>query len=181
MPLIKNYGLFWKAENVYWGQVGAGNVGHIKGFTAGNAQRTVDFSQQVGTYVLYADYKLVYVGQTGVGNNRLRARLAQHRRDHLAGRWNQFSWFGFRWVRSPNLEDDLAVLAANVPPDTFDVMMNQLEAILIYAAEPPLNRQGGPFGQDVDQYLQYRDRDALGPTEQQILRELWVHLNESRG
>jgi hypothetical protein len=173
LPFIKNYGLFWRPEDVYWGEVGAGKKGHISGYRWGDAARVVDFGQQVGTYVLYADYKLLYVGQTGVGAQRLRARLIQHRRDHLAGRWNQFSWFGFRRVRVPNGDNDLAELADNVPPEPFGIMMDQLEAILIYAAEPPLNRQGGRFGEEVHQYLQYRDEEDLGPSHEKMIKDIW--------
>jgi len=48
-----------------------------------------------------------------------------------------------------------------------------IEAILISAAEPPHNRQGGRFGKEVEQYLQYRDQEALGPDTEAMLKELW--------
>jgi hypothetical protein len=93
--LIKNFGLFWNVKNVYWGQ--GNNAGTLLGIPAKNltAQPT-DFREQSGVYVLYADYKIVYVGQSGVKNQKLFSRIKQHTRDALTGRWNQFSWFGTR-------------------------------------------------------------------------------------
>jgi predicted GIY-YIG superfamily endonuclease len=173
MSLIQNYGLFWRTENVYWGERGQGNAGRILGYRWGDAQRIVDFSQQVAVYTLCSDYKVLYVGQTGFGTNRLRARLLQHRRDHLAGRWNQFSWFGLRWVREPNNDDALAQPAANVNSPTSNVL-DHFEAILIHAAEPPLNRRGGDFGEDVAQYLQFRDEEFLGPIPQLMTKQIWA-------
>ena len=41
-------------------------------------------------------------------------------------------------------------------------ILNHIEAILISTAEPPHNRQGGRFGEEVEQYLQYRDHQAFG-------------------
>lgn len=179
MPIIRNFGLFWKAEDVYWGEVGAGNAGQVAGFRSGNAGQIVNFSRQVGIYILYADYQLVYVGQTGEGNVRLRTRLGQHRRDHLAGRWNQFSWFGLRPVLDgPGQDGDgLGQLNQNIGDGPRGIL-NHIEAVLIYSAEPPLNRQGGPFGGDADQYLQFRDPELLGPTQEEMLRDIWQRLGE---
>ncbi len=56
------------------------------------------FATSGGVYALYADYELVYVGQTGAGNQRLFRRLRDHKKDHLSERWNRFSWFGTQWV-----------------------------------------------------------------------------------
>jgi hypothetical protein len=93
--LIKNYGLFWAEKNVFWG-VG-NNAGTLLGVPAKNlTAKKIDFREQSGVYVLYADYQMVYVGQAGAGNQKLFTRLKQHTRDALAGRWNQFSWFGIR-------------------------------------------------------------------------------------
>ena len=131
----------------------------------------VDFREQSGVYVLYADYRIVYVGQAGGGNQKLFARLRQHRRDALSQRWNQFSWFGIRRVKQNN---ELSVEAEGAH-STHGEVLDHIEAILIHTAEPPLNRQGGRFGEGVEQYLQRRDKD-LGETSDAIIRDLQLSL-----
>ncbi|MFA7201475.1 MAG: GIY-YIG nuclease family protein [Candidatus Paceibacterota bacterium] len=165
--LIKNYGLFWKKDDVFWGKQRA--TGRLLGILAGAKRSdTVDFRNQVGIYVLYADYKIVYIGQAGNGNAKLFARLKNHSRDDLAGRWNQFSWFGLNWVtKQHKLSSDIARLF----PKTLSVL-NHIEAILIHASEPPLNRQGGRWGKEVQRYLQYRDAELLGKSETELLKEI---------
>lgn len=72
----------------------------------------------------------------------------------------------------------LAVGAAQLFIKSDDIL-NHIEAILISAAEPPHNRQGGRFGDDVEQYLQYRDDNALGPDTDSMVKELWKKANLS--
>ncbi|HET6834175.1 MAG TPA: GIY-YIG nuclease family protein [Acidimicrobiales bacterium] len=58
--------------------------------------RVCDFRSQRGIYVLYDDYGPYYVGlvrDQDIGN-----RLRSHTRDVHQGRWDRFSWFGFRRV-----------------------------------------------------------------------------------
>ncbi len=166
--LIQNYGLFWKIDDVFWGKPNV--TGHLLGVPASNTTaKPVDFREQIGVYVLYANYDLVYVGQVGAGNQRLFARLKQHRRDALAGRWNQFSWFGIRWVKK---NGELAQEADAAHANVSDVL-NHIEGILIHTVEPRQNRQGGRFGDEVIQYLQYRDTDALGPSVDEMIQDLW--------
>jgi hypothetical protein len=171
--LIQNYGLFWNASNVFWG---AGKkAGRLLGVPATNTTATpTDFREQSGVYVLYADYDLVYVGQVGSGKQKLLTRLKQHTRDSLAGRWNKFSWFGVRWVKKNN---ELAN-EADGKHSTHTEVLNHIEAILIHAAEPKQNRQGGRFGEDVVQFLQMRD-ERLGPTREDIIHDIWTKLNKS--
>lgn len=156
--LISNYGLFWRADNVFWGW--QNNDGRLLGVPANNLRaEQVDFGERTGIYVLYSDYDIIYIGQTGNADQKLLKRLRQHRRDPLADRWNQFSWFGLRQVlitRKLKKERMTAMKSR-----TADVL-NHIEAILIYAAEPRLNRQGGRFGENVEQFLQRRD-DKLKP------------------
>ncbi len=171
--LISNYGLFWKRSKVWWGKQGATNAGHLKGLLATNVSGTaIDFRDQQGVYVLYDDnFKMVYAGQAG-GNDKQRIfdRLKQHRNDDLADRWTKFSWFG---IRSVNKTGELRAERNAAHPDTGSVL-NHIEAILLAAAEPPHNRQGGRFGESVDQYLQYDD--PLAPDEGEMLKALWDDL-----
>src|ERR1035438_626644 len=167
--LIHNYGLFWRRNDVFWGRPRV--TGHLKGVLAQEIRsRPVDFRDQAGVYVLYDEnFRIVYVRQAGTGNQYLFSRLKQHRKDALADRWTRFSWFGIRWVKK---NGELAAGAARNFISSSNIL-NHVEAILISAVEPPHNRQGGRFGDDVEQYLQHRDDGALGPDMDSMVKELW--------
>ena len=168
--LVQNYGLFWLRSNVYWGK--PNSEGHLKGISAKKLTTTpVDFRHQQGVYVLYDDtFRLVYIGQAGgKENQKLFVRLRQHTHDALASRWSRFSWFGVRWVKK---DGTLAAETSAVHAD-MTAVLDHMEAVLIAAAEPPHNRQGGRFGSSVEQYLQFRDVDALGPTPEEMIAALW--------
>ena len=170
--LIQNYGLYWKEEDVFWGR--GNNAGTLLGVPATNITADpVDFREQAGVYLLYADYQLVYVGQAGNRNQKLFDRLKQHRRDALAQRWNQFSWFGTRRVLNTG---DLSAEVEGAH-STHAEVLNHIEAILIHTAEPAQNRQGGRFGADVIQYIQQRDEN-LGPTIEDMIHQLWKSRND---
>jgi hypothetical protein len=147
--MIKSYGLHWHIDHVFWGR------SHVSGTLLGTASRSpkahrVDFRNQRGIYALYADYDLVYVGQTGVGNDRLFNRLKTHKTDHLSERWNRFSWFGTQWVTKAGiLSVDTAHLGDNV-----EATLNILEAVSIAIAEPRLNLQRGKWGEST-KYFQW--------------------------
>jgi hypothetical protein len=171
--LIRNYGLFWRRDNVHWG---AGkNAGHLKGRRANEKSAgEVDFREQQGVYVLYDDsFRIVYIGQSGAKNDRLFSRIKRHTWDQLAARWTKFSWFGIREVDydKNELMKELVEFKTNI-----NGLLNHIEAILITAAEPPHNRQGGRFGADVEQFLQWRDEVNLGPTPERMLKELHKRL-----
>ena len=145
--MIKTYGLFWKREDVFWGYQGT-----LLGARSLSKNATeVDFRNQRGIYALYAEYELVYVGQTGAGNDRMFKRLKDHLTDHLAERWNRFSWFGTQWVTAGGLSAD-----TNVIGDSVNIVLNKLEAVSIAISEPHLNLQRGRWG-DTVQYFQVRD------------------------
>lgn len=153
-PLIANMGLFWRKDAVFWrGNRGAGR--HTLNGKQRRAKRSgpVDFWDQVGIYALYAEYKLVYVGQAGMGDKAsIGSRLLCHTKDHLAGRWDMFSWFGFRKVNKT--DQKLGVKTEWAPATLFHQLADVLEGVLIEVAEPPQNSQKGRFGPDVQIYLQ---------------------------
>lgn len=171
--IIQSYGLLWKAENVFWGA--GSNPGALFGVAA-RARRSepVDFRDQVGIYVLYDGHRMIYVGQAGSGNRYLFKRLRSHRRDVLAGRWDTFSWFGLRRVLGSGRLSTVNRRSRSALSST----LNHIEAVLIAAAEPALNRQGGRFGRSATRYLQVRD-ERLGLTDQQMIREVWEQLAEA--
>lgn len=149
--MVKSYGLHWSIDRVFWGRPGVGHTGTLLGAASRSRNaKPVDFRDQRGIYALYADYELVYVGQTGAGDDRLFRRLKSHRRDHLSERWNRFSWFGTQWVTKQNiLSTDTASVAASV-----ESALNILEAVSIAISEPKLNLQRGRWS-EATKYFQY--------------------------
>jgi hypothetical protein len=159
MPIIRSYGVHWHIDRVFWGRQ---NVrGNLLGAASRNARaRPVDFREQRGIYVLYADYEIVYIGQAGAGIHRLFNRLNAHRTDHLSERWNRFSWFGTQWVtKTGELSKDTQAVQ-----DSTEIALNILEAVSIAIAEPRLNLQRGRWGK-AQQYFQWVE--GLGECEEE--------------
>ncbi|MHB8355526.1 MAG: GIY-YIG nuclease family protein [Vulcanimicrobiaceae bacterium] len=166
--LISNMGLFWRSDNVFWGRPGPEGDGRILGVPAKNrSAASVDFREQEGIYVLYSEYRAVYVGQTAESQGLLK-RLNQHLADDLAERWDRFSWFGLRRVNASSNRLGKTTAVRHVLNDK---VLNHIEGILIHAVEPPLNRQHGRFGEDVIRFLQVRD-ERLGPSQEEMIKEL---------
>jgi hypothetical protein len=97
--LFKSFGLFWSAMDVEWSP-GKGVRGAFRLLGRRGKNRPTlklcDFRYQQGIYILYGNYGPYYVGLTreqGLGK-----RLKDHRFDQHKGRWDRFSWFGFRAV-----------------------------------------------------------------------------------
>ena len=150
--LFHNYGLFWQVGRVKWGKPGKGHSGTLSGFRT-LKEGEVDFREQRGVYALYDDnFKMLYVGQAGYGNQRLYQRLHQHRFDALGERWSKFSWFGVDPVKGRAGKKE--IVETEPSPPAVSAVLNHLEALLIAAAEPVLNRQGGKFG-DAEQFYQW--------------------------
>ena len=150
--MIQSYGLHWRIDRVFWGKP------KVSGTLCGAASpspraRPVDFRNQRGIYALYAGYDLIYVGQTGAGNDRLFSRLKAHKHDHLSERWNRFSWFGTQWVtKTGTMSADTASVS-----QTVEATLNILEAVSIAIAEPRLNLQRGKWS-EATKYFQWWDR-----------------------
>ena len=150
--MIRCYGLHWHVDRVFWGRPNA--AGSLLGAASRSPRaRPVDFRKQRGIYALYAGYELVYLGQTGAGNDRLFNRLKAHRNDHLSERWDRFSWFGTQWVtQNGSLSVDTVRVSQKV-----EVSLNVLEAVSIAIAEPRLNLQRGKWG-EATKYFQWWER-----------------------
>lgn len=150
--MIQSYGLHWRVDRVFWGRQKV--AGTLMGAASRSLKaRPVDFRQQRGIYALYAEYELVYLGQTGAGTDRLFNRLKAHKSDHLSERWNRFSWFGTQWVTKANqLSTDTAAVS-----QTVEAALNILEAVSVAIGEPRLNLQRGKWG-EATQYYQYWER-----------------------
>ena len=171
--LIHAYGLFWKSDDVYLG--GSRQKGKLLGLTS-KRSAPIDFRHQVGIYVLYSDNAIVYIGQAGRSNPTLLNRLNTHRRDHLAGRWDKFSWFGLlRVLKSRELSKTNMRASVALP-----IVLDQMEALLMTSTEPHLNKQAGRFGKGAHRYYQKRD-DRLPPRADQMLRGIWQYVQKQAG
>lgn len=140
--IITSYGMYWRRDAIEWK-----SDPQILGMMRKESQ-SVDFSKQIGIYLLYDGREVIYVGRTD--KKRLGKRLSDHTTDRLATRWDRFSWFCL-------LQIDENVNLKNLP-DTYnsEEMCPAFEAILIEALEPRQNRQQGE-GLSAVEYLQYID------------------------
>lgn len=152
--VIKNYGLMWRRDSVFWGKA------HRRGVLLGrHSGRVIDFREQIGVYVLYDEARRpIYVGQAGQGNARLFRRLRAHRRDGLAHRWQYFSWFGLLNVKKNGQLSGRDNRAKRVT-GTIGSTLNEIEGVLIAATEPPFNKQGAKF-KGIIRFRQVSHRDA---------------------
>ena len=114
----------------------------------------------LGIYVLYnEDREVVYLGQTGSGEQRLFQRLRAHSRGPMRDRWENFSWFGFLKVnknnelKKPKRGNNDAELSDAVSGSYRDAL-DESEAVLLQILEPRLNKQG-PRWKDAVEYFQF--------------------------
>jgi len=131
---IRCYGLFWSSDEIVWFP-GAGNAhGYRLLGRLGTNRPTVqvcDFRPQRGIYVLYDHYGPYYVGLAR--DSSIGARLRIHHRDRHAGKWDRFSWFGFRGVLDRRLQDgtaDLGVVPKRLLTESHWTI-GDIEALLI--------------------------------------------------
>jgi len=127
--IISSFGMFWRRSAVEWVQtpklLGMQEIG----------SDPVDFSKQLGIYLLYDGREVIYVGRAT--ERPLGRRLYEHTLDRLSTRWDRFSWFGFLPVSEKGELGTLpeAHIAKFIVPT--------IEAILIEALEPRQNRRRG--------------------------------------
>jgi hypothetical protein len=84
MGLINAFGMFWMRDRVQWKP----NMPRLLGVQQAGST-LVNFTAQAGVYVLYDGPRPIYVGK--VTEPRMGARLFDHTRDRLKGRWDRFS------------------------------------------------------------------------------------------
>lgn len=155
--IISSFGMFWRRDLVNWSSsaqiLGMQQIG----------SKPVNFSKQMGIYLLYDGREVIYVGRST--DRPLGKRLHEHTVDRLATRWDRFSWFGLLPV-SP--EGNLGSL-----PPTFaaQTLVPALEAVLIEALEPRQNRKRGDDLAAVE-YLQTEDPQLEKKKRKEFLEEL---------
>jgi len=165
--LIRNYGHLWERRFIHWGR--GSNKGHLQGYSTPSAE-CADFREQIGIYILFdKSYHPVYIGQVGRGNQRLFARLRRHQKDHLWNRWEYFSWFGFRRVNA-----NKSLSEHDKPEKLFKangaILLNEIEAALLVALEPKLNKQGARW-KDVEEFYQYVEEELEERSISEVIRQ----------
>ena len=130
--MIEAYGRFWLRDRVNW----KSNV-ELLG-NQGEHSQNVNFSEEVGIYLLHRGYEIVYVGQTVKQN--LGTRLLQHTKDSLVDRWDKFSWFGFYPVNENNGKLKMSMEKTK---NDITYLADTLESILIECIEPRFNNKSG--------------------------------------
>lgn len=174
--VIKNYGLMWRRDAVHWGRPGQRTRGVLEGRRSGEI---VDFHDQIGVYVLYDESRRpIYVGQAGQGNARLYNRLNSHRKNHLAHRWQYFSWFGLLSVNKNGSLSGRDAPSKRVS-GTLRSTLNEIEGVLIAATEPVFNKQGAKF-RGIARYRQV-SRPAPGAVALSDLKDLLVDIKAAVG
>lgn len=143
-PVITSFGMFWRRDAVEWTSnpklLGMEQIG----------ADAVDFSNQIGIYLLYDGREVIYVGRTT--DRPLGRRLYEHTMKRLSTRWDRFSWFGMLPVSDSGVLGEL--------PGIFpaEKIIPAMEAILIEALEPCQNRKRGD-GLPVAEYFQKEDSE----------------------
>jgi hypothetical protein len=166
---VTHYGLFWSERDVLWSGK-KGSPTQLKGRpktrlerrgrpSAAEVAQANNYADYVGVYCLYWGGRLIYVGEAGLGDKEttLLSRLKSHRKNHLADRWEEFSWFG-----CSKAELERTNLSAH---DCFA----QMEAVLISVTNPGSNKQNGTFA-NAAQVFQVPDLKAEGDLDTKMER-----------
>jgi hypothetical protein len=137
--------------------------------TAQRARQTLDFWKEPGVYALYRGDEPIYAGQAEALGERL---LAHHQQDHLAGRWDTFSWV------SPTEVEEIATAASTTlrfksRASSFDTphlkaWLDEIEALTIMFAWPMENRQVPALGEHVWSFEQVRSQHAELTVEEML-------------
>lgn len=176
--LIKAYGIRW-ARYIRWkGDTKLfGIYAYDKTENTGNV---VDFSDQIGVYLLHDRERTIYVGRA---TDSLIKRLFAHTQDRLSARWDSFSWFGFKDIdpETGALKNECSsnlLHGCNHSIDVVDVI-TACEAILIEGAEPTQNRRGGDGLKDRE-FAQIHDKSGTTKAVKMIEEVVDLFIREGR-
>lgn len=156
--VIQAFGMYWQRDSVDWS-----SSPKLLGQQSRGA-KSVDFSGQIGVYLLHDGREIIYVGRST--DRTIGKRLFEHTYDRLNGRWDRFSWFGLLFVT-----EEGKLVPGTVSTDQ-STLITMLEALLIEALEPPQNRRRGDEFRAIE-YLQGEDPSVRRKQEEEaILRRL---------
>ena len=161
--IIQAFGMFWQRNMINWTRspnlLGKQQIG----------ADSVNFSNQLGVYLLYDGRDVIYVGRSV--ERPLGLRLFEHTQDRLKGRWDRFSWFGLHQVTEKG-----ELKEVNIAP-TIDIIISTLEALLIEGLEPPQNRKRGDDFNAIE-YLQAEDPEIEKQQMRSLLAEMQIKLSK---
>jgi HB1, ASXL, restriction endonuclease HTH domain len=143
--IIQAFGMYWRRDAVWW----KGGTPKLWGYNKEGAIK-VDMGGQCGFYLLHDGREVVYVGRST--DQSIGKRLLDHTKNRLAFRWDRFSWFGLNQVAE---DGTLGQMPTGYSAEN---MIATLEAVMIEAMEPRLNRQSGQ-GLRVSEYFQHEDSE----------------------
>lgn len=152
---IKAFGMYWERSQINW------DSPKILGKQDG-ADQSVDFSSQLGVYLLHDRERVIYVGRA---EESLLKRLNDHTSGRFGNRWDRFSWFG---ICSVGADAKLAKPASSWT--THDVIQT-MEAVLIECMEPAQNRRRGD-NLGANEFIQLRDPEFVKNEARRILAQL---------
>lgn len=132
MSIIKSFGEFWNPDAVEWA-----NRSLLGQWRNGRNNTENNFWSAKGIYVLYKDFRPLYVGKALANSSGVGKRMADHLSDRLVGRWDMFSWYS---LSKPSKTSDGLNLSGGRHLTTKQ-MVETLEAITILITDPPLNRK----------------------------------------
>lgn len=158
--IIEAYGVYWNRDKVLWKTqpdlLGVQQIG----------AETINFSDQIGVYLLHDGRETIYVGQAF--DQSIGKRLNQHTYDRLSGRWDRFSWYGLYKVSD---DGELIIAEDAIQNLKLSSIVDTLEAILIEGIEPRQNRKKGNTFSSIE-YLQKEDPELKKKRSAQLLEEL---------
>lgn len=127
--LLKCFGEFWNPAIIDWSKEEL--LGHIK-----DDKHTyeIDFWGARGVYVLYENFRPIYVGKSEVS---IGDRIAKHLGNRLAGRWDMFSWYSPDKINKTTC----TLNRPNVRNSGISSIIKTFESIIILSTAPPLNRK----------------------------------------
>lgn len=152
---IKAFGMYWERSQINW------ESPRVLGKQEG-ADLSVDFSDQIGVYLLHDRERVIYVGRA---EDALLKRLVAHTSGRFANRWDRFSWFGIRPV------DDNGKLTMPAESWVRHDVIQTMEAVLIECLEPAQNRRrGDKLG--ANEFVQLKDPEFMKSEARRLLSQL---------
>ena len=134
MP-IQNYGEGWRIELSSYGRTSPRGT-------------PVDFTNQIGVYILYNELRTVYIGRAGKEEGTILSHVKSHREMGDKDPWDTFSWFGFRPV---GIDGSLQHIREVSTWDEEEI--RDSEAMLVYVLNPPNNLRSGDY-RHIPRYFQ---------------------------
>jgi len=159
--LILTSGFYWARNDVQWKNNPS---------LWGKEQREavpIDFASQIGIYLLHDGREVIYAGQAI--KQPIAERLYDHTTDRHAGRWDRFSWFGFKSVTSEGkLNDNLESYTL-----TIQQIADIFEMLLIECLEPRQNRKrGNKVDYEISEYIQFLDPNIQKNREIEVANKM---------